>query len=233
MLISTNSNPLFLPKPLSVFQDFKTLITNGMLLNSIWNSFCRITIATTLACVVSIPLGLLMFSFKSIDKMISPFIQIVRYFPANAFYPLLILWLGIDNKMKIMFLFLVTFVYFLPSITFCIKDVDMRIVDTGYTMGMNKFNVITKIVLPYTAPSIAKNILMMYGMGWTYIPIAEMVNTTSGLGYLINIGSARGRTDMVFTAIITIIIISYLIDSLGNQSIRKVFSWKFLKQVEE
>lgn len=231
--VSFNSNPLFLPTPLSVLKVFKTLLSNGMLLNSIWISFLRITIATTIACLISIPLGLIMFSFTTIDKIISPIVQMFRYFPINAFYPLLILWLGIGNQMKIMFLFLVVFVYFLPSIVFVIKDIDHRLIDTGYTMGLNKFNVITKIVLPYTAPAIAKSVLLMYAMGWTYIPIAEMVNSVNGLGYLINIGSARGRTDIVFTSIITIILISFLIDNLGNFSIRKIFKWKFLKQIEE
>lgn len=231
--ISLESNPIFLPKPLSVLQDFKTLLSNGMLTDSIWNSFLRITLATTLVCCVSIPLGLMMFSFKLIDNLISPIVQIVRYFPSTAFYPLLILWLGIDNTMKIMFLFLVTFVYFLPSIVFAIKDIDPRLVDTGYTMGLNKYKVITKIVLPYTAPTISKNILLMYAIGWTYIPIAEMVNSTSGLGHLINIGSARGRTDLVFVSIISIIFISFLIDTLGNYIIKKIFKWKYLKQIEE
>ncbi|MNJ02316.1 hypothetical protein D3C73_1622370 [compost metagenome] len=60
-----------------------------------------------------------------------------------------------------------------------------------------------------------------------------MVNANAGLGYLINIGSARGRTDMVFTSIISIMIISWLIDMIGNIIIKRIFNWKFKIQVEE
>lgn len=232
-ITSNYTNKLFLPKPSSVMENFISLSENGMLYTSISKSFWRITISTLISTAISIPLGLLMFACKPVDNFITPLITVFRYFPGNAFYPLLILWLGIEDKMKITFLFLVTFVYFLPTIILCIKDVDKRLVETGYTMGMNKFQVITKIILPYSMPSILQNILMMYGMGWTYIPIAEMVNANAGLGYLINIGSARGRTDMVFTSIISIMIISWLIDMIGNTIIRRVFNWKFKIQVEE
>lgn len=232
-IASQYTNPLFLPKPLTVLNDFKVLIMNGMLLTGISKSMWRITMAMIFTCGISIPLGLLMFAFKRVDEFINPIITIFRYFPGNAFYPLLILWLGIGDKMKITFLFLVTFVYFLPTIVLCIKDVDSKLVETGYTMGMNKFQVITKIVLPYTAPSICQNVLMMYAMGWTYIPIAEMVNAVGGLGYLINIGSARGKTDMVFASIITIMFISGVIDTIGNIIINHVFNWKFKKQIDD
>lgn len=198
-----------------------------MLINSIAISFIRITIATLISCAVSLPLAFLIYSSTLLDKIITPITNLLRYIPVTAFYPLLILWVGIGEEMKIIFLFCATFFYFLPSIILCIKEIDPRLIDTGYTMGMSKYQVIKDIVLPYTMPSICKSILMMYGIGWTYIVVAEMTNATKGLGYLINIGSARGRTDMVLMAIISIMIVSILVDRIGNKLITKSFKWKF------
>lgn len=226
-MVSMNANPLFLPSPCKVLENFVTLISNGMLFKSILKSFMRITIATFISCVISLPLAFVIYGNKLIDDIVSPITNLLRYLPVTAFYPLLILWVGINEEMKITFLFCATFFYFLPSILLCIKDVDSRLIDTGYTMGMNKFQIITKIVLPYTLPNICKSILMMYGIGWTYIVVAEMTNATEGLGYLINIGSARGRTDMVFMAIITIMLISYAVDNIGNKYINNKFKWKY------
>lgn len=226
-ILSKNMNPLFIPKISSVLDNFKTLISNGMLLKSIVKSFYRITLATSISCLISIPLALLIYSNKSIDKIISPIANIVRYIPVTAFSPLLILWVGIGEQMKITFLFCATFFYFLPSMVLCIKEVDQRLIETSYTMGMSKFQVITKVVLPYTLPNICESILMMYGIGWSYIVVAEATNAVSGLGYIINIGSARGRTDMVFMSIITIMVISYTIDTIGKYFIKKLFSWKY------
>jgi NitT/TauT family transport system permease protein len=72
---------------------------------------------------------------------------------------------------------------------------------------------------------------MMYGIGWTYVIIVEVVNANSGLGHMINMGSARGRTDLVFVALFTILLISWLFDYIGNALIKKLFVWKFSREV--
>lgn len=227
-----NINALFMPKVDTIFEDFKTLFANGMLTESILKSFLRITIATSISCAISVPLALLIYSSKTLDDIISPIANMFRYVPITAFGPLLILWVGIGEDMKITFLFCATFFYFLPTLVMNMKEIDIRLIETGYTMGMSKFQVITKIVVPYTLPSICQSILMMYGIGWSYIVVAEATNATRGLGYLINIGSARGRTDMVFMSMITIMAISFIVDTIGNKLIAKCFSWKF-KKIEE
>lgn len=227
IIFSNKVNPLFLPSISSVINNIMTLAANGMLVQSIFKSFYRITVATSISCLISIPLALLIYSSKTMDDIITPIANMLRYVPVTAFNPLLILWVGINEKMKISFLFCATFFYFLPSMVLNIKEVDKRIIETGQTMGMSKTQILMKIVLPYTLPGICQSILMMYGIGWSYIVIAEATNATSGLGYIINIGSARGRTDMVFMSIIIIMIISFLIDFLGNKLIKHIFEWKF------
>lgn len=228
-IFSGKINPLFLPNIESVINNFQELFSNGMLIKSIASSFTRITIATSISCFISIPLSLLIYSNKFIDDLITPIANIIRYIPVTAFGPLLILWVGIGEEMKITFLFCATFFYFLPSMVLCVKEVDHRLIETARTMGMNKFQVITKVVIPYTLPNMCESILMMYGIGWSYIVVAEATNTTKGLGYMINIGSARGRTDMVFMSMITIMIISCIIDTLGKKAIKNIFKWKYRK----
>lgn len=231
--VFSNINPLFMPKLDTIVGDFGTLFGNGMLGNSILKSFLRITIATGISCMISIPLALLIYSSKALDDIISPIANMFRYVPITAFGPLLILWVGIGEDMKVTFLFCATFFYFLPTLVMNMKEIDIRLIETGYTMGMNKFQVITKIVVPYTLPNICQSILMMYGIGWSYIVVAEATNATRGLGYLINIGSARGRTDMVFMAMITIMTISFIVDTIGSKLIAKYFSWKFKKEEDK
>lgn len=229
-LASINSNPLFIPKPEKVLSTFIGLIENGMLVKSLSSSFIRITIATLITCAISLPFAFLVTNVKILNEMVTPLTNMLRYLPVTAFYPLLILWAGIGEQMKVTFLVCATIFYFLPSIVLCIKEIDERLIDTAKTMGMNKWQIITHVQIPYTLPSICKSILMMYGIGWTYIAIAEMTNCTSGLGYIINIGSARGRTDMVFVSIFVIMLVSYVFDRLGDFLIRKGFSWKFAKE---
>jgi len=226
------SSPLFLPQPTKVGETFLGLIQNGMLIESVKVSFLRITSATILAATISIPIGLLVANYKFIDDIITPITSFMRFMPVTAFYPLLIMWIGIGELMKVSFLLFATVFFFLPTVILAVKDVSVDLVDTARTMGMSKLKVMTKVLLPASLPSISQSFLMMYGIGWTYIIIAEMINTNVGLGYLMNIGSARGRTDMVFAALIAVLIVSYIFDTIGNATIKKVFKWKFIRKSE-
>ena len=160
--------------------------------------------------------------------MISPIVSAMRYIPVTAFSPLLILWFGIDETMKISFLFLATFVYMLPSTVLCIEDVPQDLIDTVKSIGMHSHEIISEILLPAALPSIMNSFLMMYGIGWTYLAVIEAVNANKGLGFIINVGAARGKTAVVFAAILVIIVFSYIFDRIGNKLIRKVFRWRYL-----
>ena len=76
-------------------------------------------------------------------------------------------------------------------------------------------------------PSIFSTFLMMYGIGWTYCAVVEATNAKYGLGFIINVSSARGRTAVVFGAIIVIMLFSFVFDKLGNLLIRKIFQWRY------
>lgn len=229
MIGSNFTSPLFLPAPSKVLESFIQLLENGMLIKDLQQSFLRITTATVIAALVSLPIGLLVANYKSVDNLVTPITGVMRYLPVTAFYPLLIMWVGIGESMKITFLFFATIFYFLPTVMLAIKEVNVDLIDTALTMGMSKFKVMLNVLLPASLPSILQSFLMMYGIGWTYVIIAEMVNTTTGLGHLMNVGSARGRTDLVFLALIVILLFSYVFDSIGNLFIKKAFKWKFLK----
>lgn len=230
---SRYTNPLFLPKPEKTWETFVELIGNGMLVKSTAYSLMRITSAMMLSALISVPIGMLICNYKWIDKLLSPVATTMRFIPPTVFYPLFIMWFGIDESMKIMFLFVAQFLYFLPSVILCIREVNTDLVETAYTMGMSKFQVMIKVVLPYSLPSILQNFLVMYGIGWTYVIVAEVVNARYGLGFIMNLGSARGRTDLVFVPIFTIIILSKLFDSIGNFLIKRFFAWKFAREVED
>lgn len=225
---STMTTPLFVPSPLAVWDALLGLIESDQLWNGLLYSFNRISTATFLSMAIAIPIALLICSCKTLNEMISPIISAMRYIPVTAFSPLLILWFGIDEEMKISFLFLATFVYVLPSTVLCLQDVPQDLIDTGKSIGMRSHEIISEILLPAALPSIMNSFLMMYGIGWTYVAVIEAVNAKYGLGYIINQGAARGKTAVVFASILTIIVFSYLFDRIGNILIRKIFRWRYL-----
>lgn len=229
-ICSRNMNPLFVPKPETVFKDLVTVIKSGMLFTAIEYSFLRITLATLLSAVIALPIGLLVHNFEIARDTLNPIIGIMRYLPVTAFYPLLIMWFGIDEIMKIMFLFIATFVYMMPSVVLCLDEVSPDLIDTGLTIGMSKVQTIFRIQIPASLPGILNSFIMMYGIGFTYISVAETVNAKYGLGYIIQQSSSRGRTDMVFMSMIVIVAMSVVFDSVSKWIVKKLFSWRYLNE---
>lgn len=221
------TQPLFIPAPAAVWEAIVGLAETGQLQKGLAYSFLRITGASALSMLVAIPLSLLIYGVKPIKETIMPVVSFLRYVPVTAFSPLLILWFGIGEQMKISFLFIATFVYLLPSILLCFDDVPQDLMDTGKTIGMTSWETIKEILLPASLPSIFSTFLMMYGIGWTYCAVVEATNAKYGLGFIINVSSARGRTAVVFGAIIVIMLFSFVFDKLGNLLTRKIFQWRY------
>lgn len=221
------THPLFVPSPMAVLDAFVGLVETGQLQKGLVYSFLRITCASALSMAAAIPMALLIYGAPPVRETVMPVISLLRFVPVTAFSPLLILWCGIGEQMKISFLFVATFVYLLPSVLLCFQDVPQDLMDTGRTIGMTGWETIREILLPASLPSIASTALMMYGIGWTYCAVVEATNAKYGLGFIINVSSARGRTAVVFAAIITIMAFSSLFDKAGNAIIRRIFKWRY------
>lgn len=222
------ANPLFVPDPARVCNDFIVTIKDGSLFVATIYSFARITIATLLSAMIAIPVGLAVYNFKPVNDLLGPIIGVMRYIPVTSFYPLLIMWFGIDEVMKIAFLFIATFVYMMPSVVLSLEEIDSNLIDTGLTIGMSRVQTISQIQIPAALPSIMNSFIMMYGIGFTYIAVAETVNAKYGLGYMIQQASSRGRTDLVFMSIITIIAVSIIFDSVSKKIVRRIFRWRYI-----
>jgi NitT/TauT family transport system permease protein len=229
---SLHSNPIFIPSPSKVLYDLQYTLSDGSLWIATVYSLRRIAIATIFSMVISIPTGLLIYNVPLAKDILAPIAGALRYLPVTAFYPLLIMWFGINEEMKVMFLFIATFVYMMPSVLLALEEINPDLINTGITIGMTKMQLITKIQMPATLPSIMNSFIVMIGTSFSYIAVCETVNAKYGLGWIIQQSSSRGRTDMVFMAIIVITILSVICDSLGKYLIRKAFKWKYYKEEE-
>lgn len=227
-LASLRVSPLFVPSPVKVFEDAKYLLSTGQLQIAIKYTFKRVGLASCLSGALAIPIGLLIYNFQFFKNTINPVIGLLRYVPVTAFYPLLIMWLGIGEEMKIAFLFVAAFVYMMPSVILSLEGINQDLIDTGLTMGMNKVQTITRIQLPATLPSIMSSFIMCFGIDFTYCAVVETINARYGIGYMIQQSSARGQTDLVFVGIVTIMIISCLFDNAAKWLVKKVFRWRYI-----
>ena len=232
-MASLSANPLFIPSPVVVWKDLMDLIMDKTIFIHLGYTFGRIIIATLFSGSIALVLGLTIRNSRFAKATIYPVVMLLRYIPVTAFYPLLIMWIGIDEEMKIAFLFIACFVYMLPSVVLTLEEVNEQIIETGKTIGMNKIQIITMIQLPAALPSILNGFIMMVGIGWTYCAVVETINAKYGLGYIIHQATARGKTDLVFMAIIVIMLVSFVFDNVCKYILKKAFKWKYVNMQEE
>jgi NitT/TauT family transport system permease protein len=231
--------PLFLPSPVEVL---KVLIRDlflgkavsegdhvevvRVLLDAAWVSALRITAAFVVATAVALPLGILMGAFEPVNRFIDPVMAPLRYMPISAFIPLTILWFGIGESQKLAFLFLGVFVYLLPVVITAIRAVPEELVQTARTLGAGRLQVITTVLVPAAMPDIFDSFRVMNAISWTYVILAEFVNTTRGLGYLIKLAGDRLKTSEMFAGVIIIGVIGLCTDALIRAIGQLLFPWR-------
>ena len=221
---------LFLPSPLETFNMIVNLFETGAFFKHLGASFYRVTSGIVIAALISIPLGMAIAWYRPVSRICKPVVDSLRYIPVTCFSPMLVLILGIDEKMKITFLVIATLFSFLPTvIQLCSEPID-KIKETAYTMGFSYGRMLLHCFVPYIIPSLLQSLITLYGVGWTYVIIAEVNNTKHGLGHLMYIGSARCKTAMVFAAIVIIIVVSFIFDKLANKIVKHAFKWRFINE---
>jgi len=222
--------PLFLPSPMGVFHGTRQLLLNQGLIINIGISLWRIAEGFLISAVVAVPLGVFMGTFRSVEAFFEPLTGPMRYMPITAFIPLLLVWTTNPETMKIAFLFLGIFFYLLPLVIQATKNVREELLHTAYTLGANRRQVFTTVILPAAAPDIFDAMRVLNGIGWTYVLLVEVIRTSegaNGIGYLMNVAQRFARTDQVFAGIIIIALVGMLSDWLIQAFNRRLFAWRY------
>ncbi len=213
-------NPRFLPPPAAVVRAAVELLRQGVLASDTLSTLSRIGIGFALVVVVSVPLGLAMGSIPTVRAMFEPMIGLVRYMPAPAFIPLLIIWLGIGEESKIALLFIGT-VFFNTLMTADVAAlVPRHLIDVSYTLGASGWVVFRKVIFPHSLPGMIDAMRVNIAATWQLVVVAELVAATSGLGYRASRALRFLRTDQIFVVLIIIGVIGVSMD-LGFRLMRK------------
>jgi NitT/TauT family transport system permease protein len=196
--------PLFLPSPAATLAALRDLLTSGTFFSALWISFLRITIATLLSVIIGTVLGVLMGESMLLEGLLLPFTQPIRYLPITALLPLLILWFGIGESMKISFLFLGIVCYFIPLVQNAIRTVPPELIEVAHSFGASRWQTVRTVHIPHALPQMMDGLIVINGLGWTYVILAEIVNAQNGLGYLLYIAGRLQHSADVFATLLLI-----------------------------
>jgi NitT/TauT family transport system permease protein len=160
----------FLPTPDEVVSAAINGLADGSLLVNTRVSVTEIMSGFIIASIFSVPLGILMGSFKIVEAALEPVTNFVRYLPVSALIPLLILWVGIDIEEKISVIFIGTFFQQLILIADVSRGVSQDLLDVSYTLGANRRTVVARVLIPATLPGVMDTLRVTLGWAWTISP---------------------------------------------------------------
>ena len=218
-------SPIILPSPMEVLQAFPRLHYQQALVRSVLISFGRITSGFALATIIALPLGVQMASFPKIAAFFRPLSLIGGYVPIVVFIPLSLAWFGIGETQKIGFLFIGCFVVLLPAVIRAIEEVPDDYLNLAATKGASQWQMVSNVMLPVAAPAIWDSLRAVYGVGWGWIILAEIVNGDRGIGYLISLSERRGQTASTYAIVIVICLIAIASDQVWRWAGRKLFPY--------
>ncbi|KHN51995.1 ABC transporter permease [Pectobacterium fontis] len=167
-----------------------------------------------LGIIIGLTLALLAGLTRTGDILIDGIVQIKRAIPTLALIPLAILWLGIGEALKIV---LITFSVIIPvyiNTHSALKNIDIRYVELARTVGLSRLQFIRRVALPGALPGFFVGLRFAVTSCWAVLVVLEQINTTSGIGYLMNRARDYGQTDIIVVGLVVYMVLGLFSDGL-------------------
>ncbi|MFL5122042.1 MAG: ABC transporter permease, partial [Microvirga sp.] len=176
--------------------------------------------------LVAVPLGIAMGAFKPVEAFFEPFVSFARYLPASAFIPLLILWAGVGETQKLLVIFIGSVFQVILMVAVIVGSTRRDLVEAAYTLGADAGGIVRRVMLPNAAPQVAETLRLVLGWAWTYVIVAELIGSSSGIGHMIIDSQALLATGQMIFGIIVIGLIGLVSDFAFKAMNRWFFPWR-------
>lgn len=218
--------PAVLPSIGEVAGSLPGLISDRGLFASISASLTRVFLGFGLACLVGITFGMIAGAWRPLSAFMAPMVIFGRNIPIAALIPLTLVWFGIDESQKVLFLFLATVPFVFSSASSAISAIHERYVETAQTLGATRLQIFRKVLVPLAAPQIFNDQRQLFGLAFGYIMLAELVNAKRGLGHLINLSQRRSTPEDILMILVIIGLLAYTIDRTLAWFQRGIFPYR-------
>jgi ABC-type nitrate/sulfonate/bicarbonate transport system permease component len=223
--------PTILPSPVEVAQSLGDLLSANdqdgrSLIGHIGLSLRRVTFGFLLGLIVALPIGILMGAFGSARSTMSPIVTASGYIPIATLVPLTMSWFGLDESQKVVFLGMAFCIFLLPMVVRAIDSVPDIYLRTAYTLGATRRHIVCKVLVPVALPDIWHSMRLAFGIGWSYLVLAEVVVKNGGLGDLIDTARRRAMSGRVYLVIVIITLIAWIADLLWERIGARLFPYR-------
>ncbi|MFD9870025.1 ABC transporter permease [Streptomyces niveus] len=215
-----------LSAPWTVVTTAGDLIENGRLQSNLATSAQRAALGLLFGVVGGLLLALVSGLSRIAEGVIDGPVQIKRAIPSLALIPLLILWFGIGESMKVITIALGVFVPVYIHTHNGLRTIDNRYVELAETVRLSRTAFLRHVVLPGALPGFLLGMRFAVTGAWLALVVVEQVNATSGIGYMMELARTYGQTDVIIVGLVVYGLLGLLSDALVRLVERRALSWR-------
>ncbi|HXJ78762.1 MAG TPA: ABC transporter permease [Candidatus Methylomirabilis sp.] len=218
--------PLLFPSPLSTLRVAWGLAVKGQLEADTWASLGRIVAGFTLGSGLGVVAGLLMGTFRPVRLALEPYVQFLRFLPALAWIPAVMLWLGTGEQAKIALLAYTTIFIVALSTMAGVTRVPRNQVRAARSFGVTRWQMFSLVTIPATVGYMLTGMRLAMGNCFMTVVAAELVASDSGLGYLIFSSRQWMQTELAFVGIFILGMMGLIADQIFRAATGRLF-WRY------
>jgi ABC-type nitrate/sulfonate/bicarbonate transport system permease component len=212
--------------PSGVAATFWTDITEGRLLTHIQSSGTVFLAGYLIAVSLAVPLGLLMGASRRLEVVLNPYVLGMYATPSQAFFPLIIIVLGIGFLPRLVLVILFVFFIVVLSTTAAVKTVDPTLLKVGRAFGASRLAMFRKVILPAASPLIVAGLRLGVGRAAIGIFLGELVGATQGVGFYILRAGTEFRVDRVLVGVLILVVATVALTELIRLVEQRLTPWR-------
>lgn len=189
-------------------------IMSGQILTAIGTSLSRLLIGFTIATVLGVFLGYLIWRYKIVEDTLGFLITALQSIPSIVWFPLAIIWFGLNN-FAILFIVTIGATWTMTiSATSGFKNVPTLYQRVAKSLGSGGFHFLRTVILPSSVPQLISGLRIAWAFSWRALMAGELLGAGGGLGQLLETGRSLGQMDLVISVMIIIGIIGTIMDNV-------------------
>lgn len=218
--------PLLFPPPTDIFGRGATMLVEGELQKHVLISLDRVLKGFAVGAIGGITIGTLVGRSQLVQNFLESILEMLRPIPPLAFLPLMVIWLGIGETSKVVFIAYTSFFPIFTTTVEGIKYVDPLLIRAAQSLGANERELFRYIILPAAMPNVIVGLRLGFAISFFVIVAAEFIAADSGLGYLINDARTFFLVDRMLLGAVVIGILGFTFNWILKQVERLLLPWR-------